>query len=568
MKLIWILLLPLLLLNTASAQINKPFAIEEATIDSVHFAIKNHQINCEQLVNTYLERIKKYNLTFTQKPSINAITQINPYVLDQARQIDKDFATNKKLAGPLHCIPVILKDNIDSFDTTTTTGSYALLGNQPIHDAFLVSRLRKAGAIILAKGSMDEFAWGLIGISSRTGRTGNAFNPAENPGGSSGGSAAAVSANFALIGIGTDNSGSVRIPAVFNGIIGLRPSTGMISQHGIFPMGNLDGTAGPLTRTTKDLAIVLDVIAQPDSQDPKTLSLPRAKSYISFLNKDGLKGKLIGIVHQVNEIDTFKNMPDNIIKILQASFNKLHQLGATTIDINLPEFDNDRAYNQAGEIEDINAYLNSSPATRKNFKDICESHRTRTFGTTKDCLRFMEFIAKKDSSQYKDALLRFEKNKKYLTKIMNQNHLDALLIPVTTHGTATYDEMSVSTWRAPVSSNSGAPSIAIIAGFDANKMPVGIELIGKPYAEGTLIEIAYAYETNSPPRLIPSLESTNALIHASIPELNNLFNVIGKNSYEKVFMHVAPDKEWYNSLTPDVFAKIVDDSYKTAIKQH
>ena len=254
-----------LLANPTLAQMQ--FNLEEATIDSIHTAIKNHQITCTQLITAYLNRIKKYNLSVDKAAPINAFTEINPSVLNEAQYIDDTYAKTKKLVGPLHCIPVLLKDNIDSFDTTSTSGSFALLGNQPTKDAFLVSRLRKAGAIILGKGGMDEFASGMIGISSRSGRIGNAYDSTKNPGGSSGGPAAGVSANFAVIGIGTDNSGSVKIPAAFNGLVGLRPSTGLISQQGIFPMGTLDAAAGPLTRTTKDLAIVLDVIAQPDRAD-------------------------------------------------------------------------------------------------------------------------------------------------------------------------------------------------------------------------------------------------------------------------------------------------------------
>src|SRR5580658_3746684 len=246
---------------------------------SIHTAIEQHQLTCEQLINHYLERIKQYNLSTAKHAPINAFNEINPTALDQARQLDNHYSQTQKLSGSLHCIPVVLKDNIDTYDATTTSGTLALLGNQPNQDAFLVSQLRKAGAIILAKGGMDELASGFSGISSRSGRIGNAYDPDKNPGGSSGGPAAAVSANFAMIGIGTDNSGSVRIPAAFNGIVGLRPSTGLISQRGIFPAGNLDGTAGPLARNVEDLARLLDVIAQEDPQDKKTISVPRVATY-------------------------------------------------------------------------------------------------------------------------------------------------------------------------------------------------------------------------------------------------------------------------------------------------
>lgn len=557
-KLFSILVFQVFLVNTAFSQTTTQFKLEEATIDSVHEAMKNHQITCTQLINAYLTRIKKYNLSISNKAPINAFTEINPSVLNEAQHIDEIYAKTQKFIGPLHCIPVLLKDNIDSFDTTTTSGSFALLGNQPTKDAFLVSHLRKAGAIILGKGGMDEFAWGTSGISSRSGRIGNAYDSTKNPGGSSSGPAAGVSANFALIGIGTDNSCSIRVPAAFNGLVGLRPSTGLISQRGIFPMGNLDGTAGPLTRTTKDLAIVLDVIAQPDSADKQTINIPRIKNYTAFLKENGLQNKRIGIVHHVGNVDTFEKMPDAITDVLHISFQKMRQLGAITIDVDLPKFDNNRENNQAGEIQDVNEYLDSFPATRKNSHDICESNRTRTFGPPKKCLQFTNSVAKKYSNKYRLALAIFEKNKTYVQKIMNENHLDALLIPISTHGSATYDAHTMNSWRAPVSSNAGLPSIAINIGYSPlDNMPVGIELVGKQFDEGSLITIAYAYETHSSPRTIPSLpEPTESLLALAIPELNNLFTILGKSAYEKVLKNGKPKADLAKELTPEIFRQI------------
>ena len=536
--------------------------LESVTIDSIHSAIQNHQLTCLQLITAYLDRIKKYNLSTNSRAPINAFSEINPSVLTQAQQLDTHFKKTGQISGSLHCIPVILKDNIDSFDITTTSGSYALLGSQPIRDAFIVEKLRHAGAIILGKGGMDEFAWGMFGISSRSGRVGNAHDPEKNPGGSSGGSAAAVSASFALLGIGTDNSGSVRIPAAFHGLVGLRPSTGLISQHGIFPMGNLDGTAGPIARTAKELAVLLDIIARPDSHDSKTLNIPRVKTYTAFLNPNGLTNKRIGIVHNVNGVNTFNKMPDSIAKIIQTATTNMQKMGATLIDINLPEFNNDRENNQAGEIEDVNAYLASFPSTRKNFQDICESNRTRNFGTIKDCLQFIRNMAGKNSKSYQKAQEAFDKNRIYVHQVMDKHHLDALLIPVSTQGTATYDAMTVNTWRAPVSSNAGLPSISINVGYtDDTNMPVGIELTGKQFQEGTLIEIAYAWEIHAPARPSPSMPVENSiLLKFSIPELNNLFTLLGKNAYEKVLINGTKSSKIFTELTPERFRKITADS--------
>ncbi|KTD00877.1 amidase [Fluoribacter gormanii] len=536
--------------------------LESVSIRSIHNAIQLHKFTCFDLVTAYIDRIKKYNLSAKNHAPINAWTEINPSALAQAQQLDASFKNTGRLAGPLHCISIILKDNIDSFDTTTTSGSYALLGSQPIRDAFLVGKLRNAGAIILGKGGMDEFAWGIIGISSRSGRIGNTFDPNKNSGGSSGGPAAAVSASFALLGIGTDNSGSVRIPAAFHGLVGLRPSTGLISQQGIFPMGNLDGTAGPIARTTEELAILLDIIAKPDSHDPKTLGIPRIKTYTEFLKMNGLSNKRIGIVRNVSGINPFDKMPPHILKIVQNATQNMRKMGASFIDIALPRFDNDRKNNQAGEIQDVNDYLASFPSTRKNFQDICESNRTRNFGNKKDCLHFIKNMASKSSNSYQKAQSIFAQNKIYVQKIMKKNNLDALLIPITTNGTATYDVMTVNTWRAPIASNSGLPSISINVGYSNDiHMPIGVELVGKKFHEGTLIEIAYAYEMHGPKRINPTMpEENSALLHLSIPELNNLFTLLGKNAYEEVLIHNKDTNDIARALTPEKFQKITVDT--------
>lgn len=529
------------------------FTLEEATIDSIQHAIQTSNITCVQLIENYLTRIKQYNLSLTRGAPINAFTEINPSVLDEARRLDEYYTKTHRLSGTLHCVPVLLKDNIDSYDTTTSAGSFALLGNQPIKDADLTSRLRQAGAIILGKGGMDEFAWGMKGLSSRSGRIGNAYDPTQNPGGSSGGPGAGVSANFAVIGIGSDNSGSVRIPAAFNGLVGLRPSMGLISQQGMFPMGNLDGTAGPLTRSTKDLAIALDVIADPAKKE---------KSYVSFLNVNGFKAKRIGIVHLVHDINTFNQMPPFITALIEKAKHDMQTLGATFIDIDLPQFDNNRDFNQSGEIEDVNAYLNAFPGTRRNFQDICESQRTTVFGRTKGCLNFMNRVAKHDSRDYQLALFIFTKNKQYIESIMEKNHLDALLIPISTHGSATYDALTVNTWRAPVSSNTGLPSIAFNIGY-VNQMPVGIELIGPSFKEGDLIAMAYAYEIHHAPRIKPVMPKANdELTKLSIPKMNHLLTLIGVSTYQKVIVNLDENQELSEILTPTLFAKIVEEELK------
>lgn len=545
---------------TIAATPDQPFELEDADIDSVHTALKTHSLTCKQLVKAYIARIEKYNLSINPKPPINAITEINPSVLDEAQSLDESFTKTNQFRGPLHCVPVLIKDNIGANDSSMTSGSFALLGTQPIHDAFLVSALRKAGAIILAHTAMDEFAWGAVGISSRNGRVGNAYDTTQNPGGSSAGTGAGISANFGLVGIGTDNSGSVRIPAAFNGIFGLRPSTGLISQQGLFPMGNLDGTAGPMTRSVKDMAILLDVIAVSDPNDSKTQSVPRVKTYTAFLNKNGLQGKRIGIMRLVGNFDPFKKMPKDTREALQKSLDKMHELGATIVDdIRLPKFNNDRKNNMVGMIDDVNAYLASYPATRKSFHDICESNRTTTFGTQADCIKFIESTPKKSSKKYKIVLQTFQQNKQYVEKVMMDNHLDALIIPISQLGVATYDMNYINTFQGSVSSNAGLPSIAMNIGYNnATQMPMGIELVAKQFNESILIEIAYSYEQHTPPRLKPKMPTPNNLYSSySIAKLNHLYTLIGQNAYQNALKNRRASEDTNQVLTPDKFNIIV-----------
>jgi amidase len=541
---------------------NFPLKLENATISSIHKAIRNGEISCEQLVAQYLERIKKYNLSTDPKPPINAIARITLDVLDQARDLDRKRADANHLQGTLHCIPVLLKDNIDSYDSPSSSGSLALLGNQPTQDAFLTEKLRDAGAIILGKGTMDEFASGLFGISSGNGRTGNVYDTEKNSGGSSSGPAAAVSAAFVTIAIGTDNSGSVRIPAAWNGIVGLRPSTGLISQRGIFPRGNMDGTAGPLANKVEDLARVLNVIAQADPHDEKTSFIPRPQSYLTALKKEGLVGKRIGIVRQIGPFDTFDKMPQDTRRVFDAAMDLLQARGATIVsDIKLREYDLDRHLNQAGELEDINRYLASYPAVRKDFHDICMSKRASILGTPTHCLQVSAGFPKKGSAQYRQVLRIFQKNRAYVETIMERDHLDALLVPASSTGSATYDARAF--LNGILASNAGLPGITMNVGYTASdSMPIGVELIGRQFAESTLIELAYGYEQYAT-KVLPRMPGANVnTTRLDIAAYNNLLTRIGYETYKRVFEASKPD-QFPIRLTPEVFRAIVTEQFES-----
>ncbi len=546
--------------TVATAQ-TTPFKLtDNTTIQSLHRAMQTHQLTCVQLINDYLIRIKNYDLNLSRGAPINAFVAINPNIFSAARQLDHYYDRTGHFTGPLHCIPVIVKDNIDTIDTPSTSGSLSLLGSQPNTDAFLVQKIRAAGGIIIGKGAMDEFASGMSGMSSRSGRVGNAYDPNQTPGGSSAGPAAAVSANFAMIGIGTDNSGSVRIPAAFNGIDGIRPSTGLISQTGIFPRGNLDGVAGVMARNIPDLAITLSVISHTaDPKDPKTLLVP---DYIRSDNVDlttnNLSGKRIGIITSVGGKKTFDKKNVAAMAIFNQTFHRLKTLGATLIPVTLPKFVSDRQNNMAGEIQDVNHYLLSFPSTRQSYRDICTSGRAAVFGSINDCLKHIKDTAPKNGKIYKQVLAMFKQNRKYVEQVMRAHHLTALIMPLNAEGGPSYDVARVNTWRAAVSSNSGLPAMTLIGGYTSNNMPVGLELIGKMYGDKNLLSLAYTYEKHFPKRKPPTLPASkqpSPLLSMSIAQINNLLTLIGYRSYLQFLQH--SDKMF---ISPEESANVVKQS--------
>ena len=518
---------------------DQTFQIEEATIASIQAAIQEGRIDCEQLIQRYLQRIKMVNFSLERGAPLNAFTALNPNAVRQAKALDRHFKQNNALIGPLHCVPIAVKDNIDTVDTPSTSGSLALLGSQPISNAFLVNQLRSAGGIMIGKAAMDEFASGGEGISGRSGRIGNAYDPNQNSGGSSGGSAVAVSANFAVLGIGTDNSGSVRVPAAFNGVYAIRPSTGLVSHSGILPRGNLDGVAGVMARSIPDLALGLAAIAnRSDPDDALTTPVPRTATYGNHLEDASLDGKRIGIVRSVAGNEVFDESDTSAMAVFNQVKDRFISQGASLVDISLPQFDTNRANNMAGEAEDMDQYLSSFASTRQNYQDICASGRTRL--SKQVCFEHIESLAPKHSEQYDSALKTFENNRNYLEGLMRKEGIDALLMPLSSwQPPSYYDDMyRTATTESPVASNSGLPAIALIGGWTSATpaMPIGFELIGFQYAEGDLIGLAQAYASGLPGRPLPDLKAGNndfSFEDICVQGVNSFITEAGWRSYQR-----------------------------------
>src|SRR5271168_3111546 len=335
MKLVYLLMAGtvMLLANSPGAEsAAKTFHLEEATISDVHAAYLSGALTSAKLVQAYLERIQAYDQA---GPKLNAVILLNPKALEEAAALDEQLRKTGKFVGPLHGIPVLLKDNVNTKDMPTTGGSLSLAGYTPATDAAITQKLRSAGAIILAKVNLHEFAvWGET-VSSIRGQTLNPYDLTRTPGGSSGGTGAGRAANFAIAGIGTDTVNSIRSPASANSIVGIRPTLGLVSRAGVIPYSFTQDAAGPLARTVTDAAKMLNVLVGYDTNDPATAwSVGNVeKDYTKFLKADGVKGKRIGVLRSF-----FGTAPinDEVNIIANQAIEDLKKSGATIVELNTP----------------------------------------------------------------------------------------------------------------------------------------------------------------------------------------------------------------------------------------
>ena len=306
----------------------------EATVASVHAALTAGRLTCVQLVESYLERIAAFD---DKGPALNALITINSKALQTAAEIDGQLRARRGTLRPLECIPVILKDNFNTADMPTTGGSLALAKSLPLQDAFVVTRLRDAGAVILAKANMTEFALGGSSVSSIGGQTRNPYDLTRTPGGSSGGTGASIAASFAIIGTGSDTGQSIRSPASAQSLVGIRPTRGLLSRRGIIPASMTQDEVGPITRTVEDAARTLTVMAGYDPEDPITaFGWQRAPTtYTAFLDADGLDGARIGVL-----LDLFGGEPvhQEVNAVVRRATERMGEAGATLVPIRIPNF--------------------------------------------------------------------------------------------------------------------------------------------------------------------------------------------------------------------------------------
>lgn len=479
--------------------------MKEWTISSVHEAMKKGELTCLKLVQYYLERIKKYD------GKLHSIILINPNAEKEAAELDEKFKKDG-FSGPLHGIPVILKDNVETNDMPTTAGSIALKGFESHSDAFLVKRLKAAGALILAKANLHEFAiWGET-VSSILGPTYNPYDLTRTPGGSSGGTGAAIAADFGIIGIGTDTINSVRSPSSANNLVGIRPTIGMISRSGIVPYSLTQDTAGPLCRNVEDAARTLSVIAGYDKNDEITAwAYNKVQDFAEGLEEGTLKGKRLGILRSFFGKEEI-NKPVN--EVMERALAVLQNAGAELVEIteNIDSawLTNDVSVHLDDFNDHLTQYLQSFPANKipvHSLKEIYDSGKYHPVdkGNMEDALKLSTH-----SAHYNEKLLRQQKVKNKIMKLIADNRLDCIVYPHQQQLVCKIGD-SQKQRNGVLCSVTGFPSVVVPAGFTSPEsdaplgVPVGMEIIGEPWSEKRLLMIARAYEKAVKMRKTPEL---------------------------------------------------------------
>ena len=498
--------------ETEIAEITK-FKFEEQDIAQIQQGYSDGSFTIKEVVQAYLDRIEEID---KNGPGLNSIIQINPDALQIAEELDKEMKAGK-IRGPMHGIPVILKDNIDTHDNmATTAGSRALMGSHPLKDSFIAKQLRDAGAIILAKANLSEWAnfrgeLSSSGWSGVGGQTNNPYDTSRTPCGSSSGSAVAVSANLTMIAIGTETNGSIVCPASISGIVGIKPTVGLVSRSGIIPLSSTQDTPGPMARTVRDAAICLGAMVDIDLSDSKTLDSKGKshKDYTVFLKEDGLKGKRIGLYtkslgahYKVDKLmnETIEYLKSQGVEIVEINEISKTDVGNLSFKIMLYEFK-----------DGLNKYFSSlgPNAPIKNLTDLIKFNLSDSIELKYYNQKYLEMAQEKGdltSTDYKDALanMLLESRENGIDRVMNENNLDAIIAP--TGGPAWKTDL-VNGDNFQVSSSSpaaraGYPNITVPMGF-IDELPVGISFFGRAWSEPILLEIAYAYEFGTKHRKAP-----------------------------------------------------------------
>ena len=475
------------------------FVVVEKTIYDLQNAMRDGTVTSRQLVEQYLARIKAYDQA---GPQINAFVALNPRALETADRLDAERRAGK-VRGILHGIPIVVKDNYATADMPTTGGALALAGFETGRDAFMVRKLRDAGVVIIGKTTLHELAYGITTVSSLSGQTRNPYDPLRNPGGSSGGTGAAIAANFAAAGLGTDTCGSIRNPAAQNNLFGLRGTAGLSSRDGIIPLAHTQDIGGPLARTVTDLAVMLDATVGPDAADPTTRAsegrVPR--SYATALGDSSMSGMRIGMLTTL-----FGSAPEDseVGDIVRGAIRELENIGIEVFDVTIPGYDEMMQNTSVINAEfkfDLMDFLAAYPkAPVRSIDDILK--RGLYHSAIDGVLRRANDVESRESEAYRASLAKREAARKAVIAAMQGQKLNALAFPTLRRKPALIGEPQGGS-NCQLSATTGLPAMSIPAGFTNDGLPVGLELLGGPFTEPTLLRIAYAYERAVQPRRAP-----------------------------------------------------------------
>jgi amidase len=493
------------------AQPPLPFQLEETTIAQIQSAIRGGRVTCRSLVEQYLARIEAND---KKGAALNAIVQTNADALNAADDLDRRFRQSGPV-GPMHCVPVLVKDNYETIEMPTTAGSLSLKGMMTGQDAFVVKRLREAGAVMIAKSNMAEFAFSPVETvnSILPGYTRNPYDTTRVTAGSSGGSAAATAANFAAVGLASDTGDSIRGPAAHQALVGLRSTMGLVSRAGVVPLNLSADITGAVTRSVADTAAVLQVIAGPDPADPVTAASRDhvARDYSASLRADGLKGARLGVLHQAYDTPSLDGEVDAVFK---ASLGELRNLGAEVIDpVEVAGLDAmRRAQGNCNQFKyDLNRYLAAlgDKAPMHSLDEIVKSRRFHpsiqvrleagqsandTPGVSPGCKSRDEFR---------------EKLRAGVMSLMDSLQLDALIYPTWSNPPRLIGDLNTpggdnNQLFAP---STGFPAITVPMGYTrGGTLPAGLQFFGRAWSEPRLLELAYSYEQATHHRRPPKLQ--------------------------------------------------------------
>jgi Asp-tRNA(Asn)/Glu-tRNA(Gln) amidotransferase A subunit family amidase len=500
------------------------FEVHELSILDLQGAMAAGRVTSRGLVESYLARIQAYDQA---GPRLNSVVLISPRAREDADAMDRERA-DKKVRGPLHGIPILIKDNYDTADMPTSGGALGLATLQPAADAFQVKKLRDAGAVILGKTTMHELAAGITTVSSLTAQTRNPYDLFRVPGGSSGGTGAGIGASFAAAGMGSDTCGSIRIPAGNQNLVGLRGTHGLSSRSGVMPLSSTQDIAGPLARSVTDLAIMLDATVGEDPADAITKEsaghIP--KSYRDALAADGLKGARIGVLRAL-----WGTAPedDEVAGIVRKALDGFKAQGAEVVDVSVPGLDDLLRDSSviADEFKfDLAAYLAKIPnAPVKSLGEILDRglHHAELDAT----FRLRNQPEKKESEHYRQAMIKRRAARAAVLATLEELRIDALAYPTLRRKPALIGEAQGGT-NCQLSATTGLPAIAMPAGFSADGLPIALELLGGAWEEAKLLKYAYAWEQAAKPRRAPF--STPPLVKGVAPAATSADVTIGSAS--------------------------------------